>query len=78
MVKSRDNLPQLGMILLSLLFYGLVIYHVDYVWDSIQNVLAYSSKRFFFCFVPMCWYFIATTRIARTGSDYIERYLSLK
>lgn len=78
MVKSRDNLPLLGMILLSLLFYGLVIYHVDYVWDSIQNVLAYSSKRFFFCFVPMCWYFIATTRIARTGSDYIERYLSLK
>lgn len=78
MVKSRDNLPLLGMILLSLLFYGLVIYHVDYVWDSIQNVLAYSSKRFFFCFVPMCWYFIATTRIARTGSDYIERHLSLK
>lgn len=78
MVKSRDNVALLGMILLSLLFYGLVIYHVDYVWDSIQNVLAYSSKRFFFCFVPMCWYFIATTRIARTGSDYIERYLSLK
>lgn len=78
MVKSRDNLPLLGMILLSLLFYGLVIYHVDYVWDSIQNVLAYSSKRFFFCFVPMCWYFIATTRMARIGSDYIERYLSLK
>lgn len=78
MVKSRDNLPLLGMILLSLLFYGLVIYHVDYVWDSIQNVLAYSSKRFFFCFVPMCWYFIATTRMARMGSDYIERYLSLK
>lgn len=78
MLKSRDNLPLLGMILLSLLFYGLVIYHVDYVWDSIQNVLAYSSKRFFFCFVPMCWYFIATTRIARMGSDYIERYLSLK
>lgn len=78
MVKSRDNLPLLGMILLSLLFYGLVIYHVDYVWDSIQNVLAYSSKRFFFCFVPMCWYFIATTRMARIGSDYIEQYLSLK
>lgn len=78
MVKSRDNLPLLGMILLSLLFYGLVIYHVDYVWDSIQNVLAYSSKRFFFCFVPMCWYFIATSRIARRGGDYIEQYLSLK
>lgn len=78
LIKGRDNLPLLGMILLSVLFYGLVIYHVDYVWDSIQNVLAYSSKRFFFCFVPMCWYFAATTRIARQGADYVERYLSLK
>ena len=78
MVKSRDNVALLGMIVLSVVFYGLVIYHVDYVWDSMHNVLAYSAKRFFFCFVPMCWYFIATTRIARTGSDYIERYLSLK
>lgn len=78
MVKSRNNVALLGMIVLSVVFYGLVIYHVDYVWDSMHNVLAYSSKRFFFCFVPMCWYFVATSRIARTGSDYIERYLSLK
>ncbi|OUN72457.1 glycosyltransferase family 39 protein [Barnesiella sp. An55] len=78
MIKKYDNLPLLGMIVLSVLFYGLVIYHVDYVWDSIHNVLAYSAKRFFFCFVPMCWYFVATTHIARRGADYIERYLSLK
>ena len=43
-----------------------------------HNVLAYSAKRFFFCFVPMCWYFVATSRIARRGGDYIEQYLSLK
>ena len=77
-IKGKGNLALLGMIVLSVVFYGLVIYHVDYVWDSIQNVLAYSSKRFFFCFVPMCWYFIATTPIARKGSDYIEKFLSLK
>ena len=78
MIKRKDNLALLGMIVLSIVFYGLVVYHVDYVWDSIQNVLAYSAKRFFFCFVPMCWYFAATTQIARKGSEYIERFLSLK
>ena len=78
MIKRKDNLALLGMIVLSIVFYGLVVYHVDYVWDSIQNVLSYSAKRFFFCFVPMCWYFAATTQIARKGSEYIERFLSLK
>lgn len=78
MVKNRDNVALLGMIVLSVVFYGLIIYHVDYVWDSMHNVLAYSAKRFFFCFVPMCWYFVATSRIARRGGDYIEQYLSLK
>ena len=78
MIKRKDNLALLGIIVLSIVFYGLVVYHVDYVWDSIQNVLAYSAKRFFFCFVPMCWYFAATTQIARKGSEYIERFLSLK
>ena len=77
-IKKRDNLALLGMIVLSVVFYGLVIYHVDYVWDSIQNVLAYSAKRFFFCYAPLCWYYAATTRIARKGSDYIENLLSLK
>ncbi len=77
-IKRKDNLNLLGMILLSLLFYAIVVYQVDYVWDSIQNVLAYSTKRFFFCFVPLCWYFIATTHIARKGSEYLEKFLSLK
>lgn len=77
-IKKRDNLALLGMIVLSVVFYGLVIYHVDYVWDSIQNVLAYSAKRFFFCYAPLCWYYATTTQIARKGSDYIENLLSLK
>lgn len=77
-IKKQDNLALLGMIVLSVVFYGLVIYHVDYVWDSIQNVLAYSAKRFFFCYAPLCWYYATTTQIARKGSDYIENLLSLK
>lgn len=45
---------------LSVIGYGLAIYQVDYVWDSIENVLSFSSKRFFFSFVPIAWYIAAT------------------
>ncbi len=77
-IKRRDNLPLLGMILLGILLYALIIYHVDYVWDSMQNVLNYSTKRFFFCFVPMCWYFVATGQVTQWCSHHIERFLALK
>lgn len=40
--------------------YFVVLYQVDYRWDSIDNVLNYSAKRFMFCFVPIAWYFVAT------------------
>lgn len=43
--------------------YTLIIYQIDYVWDSIENVLRYSYKRFFFSFIPLMWFYIATNGI---------------
>lgn len=43
--------------------YTLIIYQIDYVWDSIENVLRYSYKRFFFSFIPLLWFYIATNGI---------------
>lgn len=61
MVKRKSNdLVKLVGIVAALLLYMLILYHVDYKWDSIDNVLRYSAKRFMFCFVPLAWYFIAT------------------
>ena len=50
LLKRKDNLALLAMVVISLAFYVMVLYQIDYKWDSIQNVLAYSAKRFFFLF----------------------------
>lgn len=55
LVRRRDNLPLLCMILTAIGLYMASLYQVNYIWDSIGNVLAYSAKRFLFCFVPMAW-----------------------
>lgn len=46
-----------------ILLYTLLIYQIDYVWDKIENVLRYSYKRFFFSFIPLMWFYIATNGI---------------
>lgn len=71
-VRHGDSALTLLAIVLSLLLYFLVLYHVDYKWDSIQNVLNYSAKRFMFCFVPMAWYYFATCGIFRKLFQKIE------
>ena len=47
-VRQRDHVATLLLIALSWLFYTILIYHVDYVWDSLENVMRYSYKRFLF------------------------------
>ncbi len=46
-----------------MILYTLIIYQINYVWDSIENVLRYSYKRFFFSFIPLMWFYIATNGI---------------
>lgn len=71
-VRRGDSALTLTAIVLSLFLYFLVLYHVDYKWDSIQNVLNYSAKRFMFCFVPMVWYYFATCGLFKTLFQKIE------
>ena len=77
-IKTRDNLRLLSMILLASLFYVIILYQIDYKWDTIENVLAYSAKRFLFCFVPCVWFFMVTNKIVMTGFDKLEKYLALR
>ncbi len=61
MIKHRNSdIAKLFAIAAGVFLYFLVLYQIDYRWDSINNVLSYSAKRFMFCFVPMAWYFTAT------------------
>lgn len=58
LIKEKDNIQLLAVILLSSFLYMFLLYQVTYTWDSINNVLAYSAKRFLFCFTPMIWYYV--------------------
>lgn len=48
-----------AILLLVLVGYMFALYQVNYEWDSLENVLKHSAKRFIFCFVPIAWYIIA-------------------
>ena len=72
-VKQHDNLFPLLAFIVSLLLYYIILYQVDYKWDSINNVLAYSAKRYMFCYVPVAWYFICNARITQMLFNWIEK-----
>jgi len=58
--------------------YTLIIYQIDYVWDSIENVLRYSYKRFFFSFIPLLWFYIATNGITMWATKKTDDMLYRK
>jgi hypothetical protein len=60
MAKRKDMPAIPGIVLLSLLFYIILLYQIDYKWDSLENVLASSAKRFIFCFIPLLWMYSVT------------------
>jgi hypothetical protein len=72
MVKHRDSIHVALTIVVAIFLYFLALYHVDYVWDSIENVLNYSAKRYMFCFVPMAWYYICTCEAGRRLFGFVE------
>ena len=67
-----------AMIVVAAILYMLALYHVDYKWDSIENVLSYSAKRFLFCFVPLVWFYGANTHNVKLLFMKIEDFLSFK
>ena len=73
--KKKDNLPLLVMIAFSLLLYMIVLYQIDYKWDSIHNVLAYSAKRFLFCFIPLIWFYSMSNKWIVLLFNKLETFL---
>jgi hypothetical protein len=61
-VKKGDHAVTLTVTLLSLTFYTVLVYQIDYVWDSVLNVMRHSYKRYLFCFVPLAWFYVAAGR----------------
>lgn len=78
LIRKKDSLYLLLAIGLSSLFYILILYQVDYKWDTMHNVLSYSAKRFLFCFIPMIWYFSLTCHAVSVLFRRMERFLLLR
>jgi 4-amino-4-deoxy-L-arabinose transferase-like glycosyltransferase len=78
LIRKRDNLYLLSAIFLSMLFYVIVLYQIDYVWDRMENVLLYSAKRFMFCFIPVIWFYVASNETVIWAMDKVETFLSVR
>lgn len=77
-VRKKDLLNLLMIIFLSVVFYMILLYQINYLWDSIENVLAYSAKRFLFCFIPLLWLYIVANRWGKLLFQKLDQFLSLK
>lgn len=73
--KQKDNLVVLLLILTAWFVYTLLIYQVNYLWDSLENVMRYSYKRFLFSFVPILWLYIANNHYVRNGFEAVDRFI---
>jgi hypothetical protein len=77
LVRKRDSLYLLLAIALASIFYIVVLYQIDYIWDDMRNVLSYSAKRFLFCFVPIVWYFSFTNYAVSVLFRKVEQFLRI-
>jgi len=78
-IFRKGNQVALVVATLGVMFlYTLIIYQIDYVWDSIENVLRYSYKRFFFSFIPLLWFYIATNGITMWATKKTDNLLYRK
>lgn len=78
LIKKKDQLNLLSMIILAMVFYMFLLYQLENKWDSIQNVLAYSAKRFLFCYIPLLWCYIVVSHWGNSLFRKLESFLSFK
>ncbi len=61
---KQKKIPYLLLIIfLSFVLYLGLLYQIDYTWDTMENVIRTSTKRYFFCFIPLIWLSIVSVPI---------------
>lgn len=75
MIKKRRNYELFGMFLISLFAYCVLIYQVEYNWDTLDNVMNFSFKRFLYCFVPIAWAFTFTNPVMEKVNNWFNKML---
>lgn len=72
--KHLFNAYTLLCVVAFFVIYFILIYQVNYVWDSIENVLNYSVKRYFFCFIPILWFFVGTSYLTDKFGTWLDKF----
>ena len=74
-IKKRENYELLVMFLISFFAFCVLIYQVEYNWDTLENVMNFSFKRFLFCFVPIAWAFTFTNPLMDKFNNWFNKML---
>jgi len=74
-LKKRENYELLVMFFISFFAFCVLIYQVEYNWDTLENVMNFSFKRFLFCFVPIAWAFTFTNPIMEKVNNWFNKML---
>ncbi|MDR0711245.1 MAG: hypothetical protein LBF67_02710 [Prevotellaceae bacterium] len=74
-IKKRDHGVTLMLVLLAWMFYNILIYQVDYIWDTLERVMFSSYKRFLFAFVPLLWFYVAAGYNVKWLFGKVEKFL---
>lgn len=73
--KWKDQVPLLALTFGALFIYTLLLYQIDYVWDTIENVIRFSYKRFLFSFIPLFWFYIVANHNSSVLFNWIDRFV---
>ena len=77
-IKKLDSLNLLAVIILGILGYIAMLNQFELKADSFENIVNYSGKRFFFGFIFLMWFYIATNGASVWAFDKIHKWLSFK
>jgi hypothetical protein len=77
-IVEKDQLGLLFMIIVSFLGYLILINQFQIKSDTIDNIINYSGKRFFFGIVLLMWFYIASNKTMVNGFIWLENWLNPK
>ncbi len=77
-IKKRENLFLLCIIIVSLFLYMVLLNQLELRHDNLTNILKHSAKRFVFTTIILMWAYVSTSKIVVELFNKIEKKLSFK
>ena len=77
-IKKKDNVWLLIIIFLSFFGYLALLNQFKLRADTLDNIVNYSGKRFFFGITFLMWFYVANNRWARVFFNQLEIWLNYK